>query len=142
MRIIKDCYLIHGKDTHHFSKQEICKGRFGYSEVDVNAEAADFASKSHSTSLPKSTQLQEAWEEHPCAVGRRCRAVPQALRKAGGCCSCCWVWVTRCLHCVGFPLGTSGHCLLCDCLTCSPEFTRSHIHDYFLRGKNIISNST
>lgn len=58
MKIMKDCYLIHGKDTHHFSKQEICKGRFGCSEVDVNAEAAHFASKSHSTSLPKSTQLR------------------------------------------------------------------------------------
>lgn len=65
MRIIKDCYLIHGKDTHHFSKQEICKGRFGCSEVDESAEAADFASKSHSTSLPKSTQLQEARQKIP-----------------------------------------------------------------------------
>lgn len=44
MKIIKDCYLIRGKDSHHFSKQKIYKGRFGCSEEDVNGEAADFAS--------------------------------------------------------------------------------------------------
>lgn len=49
-------------------------------EVDLNDEAADFASKSHSMSLPKSTQIQE----HPCAVGGKCRAAPQGLRERQG----------------------------------------------------------
>lgn len=60
------------KDHCHFNKQEVCKGRFCCYEVAVRGEAADFASKAHYTSLPKSKWLQEAWQDHPCVVGRKC----------------------------------------------------------------------
>lgn len=53
MSEIKDRCLIYGKNTHHFNKQEVCQGWFGCWEVDVNRQAADFASDPHSTSLPK-----------------------------------------------------------------------------------------
>lgn len=53
MSKIKDCCPIYGKNTHYFNKQEVCEGWFGCWEVDVNRQAADFASDPYSTSLPK-----------------------------------------------------------------------------------------
>lgn len=113
----------------------------------MSGEAAGFASKAHSTSLPKRKWLREARQEHPCAVGRKCWvwAVPGLPRRAWGrqwAAVCSVGGQTMCSHCVGLPLRTSVHCLLWDLLTCSPEFCSSHIQDPSVRGRNTISNST
>lgn len=85
--------------------------------------------------------LQEARQEHPCVVGRKCW-VGAASQDSGKAVGSCWVWGTMHSHCVGLSFRTSVHYLLGDLLACSPEFCSSRIQDPSIRPRNTISNST